>query len=134
MNNGGTWSRGIVCLQFILDGMAYHKMWKIVKNTDLKKKLWVNILWMNDNEQRNYEAFTRKNVWGVNFLDADKPGRQTWLRRSQFDRVIKLLSRRDSHPLCLTTIMQTHSSSTCAAVRWPGPAKQINVIICVDTT
>ena len=63
---------------------------------------------MNDNGQRNYEVFTRKNVGAVSFWEAV---RQTWLRRSQFDRVIKLLSRRDSHPLCLTTIMHCHSSS-----------------------
>ena len=46
-------------------------MYKIVlKNSGMKKKVWVNIYWMNDNEQRNYEVFTKKNVWAVSFLDA----------------------------------------------------------------
>ena len=73
-----------------------------------KRCEWISTEWMTMNKEITRcllgKMFEQWAFWM-------QPGK-LWVWRSQFDRVIKLLSRRDSHPLCLTTIMHTHSSST----------------------
>ena len=75
----------------------------------MKKKVWVNIYeWMTLNREIMRCLLGKMLKHWAFWMQLGK----LWFWRLQFDRVIKLLSRRDSHPLCLTTIMHTHSSST----------------------